>query len=66
MDISLDRAIEIMETEEKDTFVGSEDEWKAAVKVSYEAMKRFRDAYIARTSILPVLLPGEKREKEVS
>ncbi len=62
MDITLKRAIEIMEAEEEDTFVGGAEEWKAAVKVSYEALK-FRKAekesgYLDSDD----LLPGETEE----
>lgn len=56
--ITLERAIEIMECEEEeDTFM--EEEWKAAVKVSYEAMKRCKYLVEHTTRWAGVLLPGE-------
>ena len=61
MKITLGEAIEILEEEEEVTWVGSEEKWKAAVKIGYEAMKRIR----ASRNLLPFeieLLPGEKEE----
>jgi len=62
VDIKLERAIEIMEAEEEDTFVGGAEEWKAAVKVSYEAMKDIKSARAVGFLPKEHCLPGETPE----
>ena len=60
--MTLKEAIKILEKEEEDTWLGSEREWKAAVKLGIEAIKRCQ--YIAKHTDrwAAVLLPGETEE----
>ena len=57
-----ERAIEILEKEEEDTFLGSEKDWKDAVKLGYEGLKAIINARANNywTPIPP--LPGETKE----
>lgn len=59
MDIKLERAIEIMEPFAADTFEGPEEEWVAAVKLSYEALKFTQGWRESLPRSLYSLLPGE-------
>jgi len=38
--MKLEEAVEILEKEWEDTWMGSEAKWKKAVKLGYEALKR--------------------------
>lgn len=62
MKISIDEAIEIMEKEEEDTWMGDEEKWKAAVKLSYEALKREKHNRQYQPFLIFGLLPGETEE----
>ena len=57
--MNAETAIEILEKEEEDTFMGSEKEWKNAVKLGYEALKRELACRIRRPDLPWPLLPGE-------
>jgi len=60
--MKLDRAIEILEKEEEDTWMVSEREWKAAVKLGYEALKDIRKCRPPYYSKGTMLLPGETED----
>jgi len=57
--VKLERAIEILEKEEEDTFMGSEKEWKAAVKLGIEALKIIKGSRGVCSVIIAPPLPGE-------
>ena len=57
--MKIDRAIEIFETEEEDTFMGSETEWKSALKLGIEALKRLQEERKHMQTAFTGLLPGE-------
>ena len=61
--MKLEKAREILEKEEEDTFMGSEKDWKAAVKLGYGALERvidYKKAHICGMHYTP--LPGETEE----
>ncbi len=60
--MKLDRASEILEKEEEDTWLGSEKEWKAAVKIGYEAIKGIKAVRQLHPELSPFPLPGETEE----
>ena len=60
--MKIDRAIEILEKEEEDTWLGTEREWKAAVKLGYEALKREKANRDNPDFVMVGKLPGETEE----
>ena len=59
---TLDRVIEILQKEEEDTWMGSEREWKDAVKVAYEALKAIKEYRRLPFYSSLKLLPGETED----
>lgn len=62
MPITIDRAIKNLETESEDTFMGSEEEWKATILISKEGLKRLQDMRISPCTTADEILPGETEE----
>lgn len=62
MTITMDEAVEALEKEEEDTFMGSEKRWKGAVKLGYEALKHYRGRRALGMLGYDRLLPGETKE----
>jgi len=62
MDITIDEAIEILEKVEEDTWLGPERQWKAAVKLGYEALKGIKKVRKTFRPYVEALLPGEAEE----
>jgi len=60
--MTIDEAIEILEKEEEDTWMGPEDKWKSAVKMGYEAMKAWKNLRDNPGMSFDALLPGETKE----
>lgn len=60
--MNIDEAIEILEKEEEDTFIGSENDWKCAVKLGIEALKRIKELHSGGYMVREGLLPGETEE----
>jgi len=59
--MNIDEAIEVFERELEDTFIGSEEKWKRALKLGLEALKRVKWQRIPGGSIRENLLPGETK-----
>ncbi len=62
MGMTIDEAIEILEKEEEDTWLGPEDKWKSAVKMGYEALKAVSNYRLCGPLDLFKKLPGETKE----
>lgn len=60
--MNLERAKEILDKEYEDTFMGTEKEWKEAVRLGSEAMKRCQLARKETSFVGPALLPGETKD----
>jgi len=60
--MTLDKAIEILEKEQEDTFMGSERDWKDAVKLGIKALQRFQGLRAAGHYVGMPLLKGETEE----
>ena len=57
--MKLEKAIEILEKEEEDTFMGSEKVWKKAVSLGYAALRRIVDMRKSPCITADEILPGE-------
>lgn len=58
----IDKAIEILEKEHEDTFMGSEKDWKDAVKLGIQALKRVQLQHDPAGCITDRLLPSETED----
>ena len=61
--MKLEKVIEILEKEKEDTFMGSEEEWKAALGVAIEALLTIKNGRIAGQNPEWLLLPGETLDR---
>jgi len=62
--MNLEKAIEILEKEQEDTFMGSEKDWKQALKLGSEGLKRIKNGRIYLFALRHPKLPGETDSEE--
>ena len=60
--MKINEAIEVFERELEDTFIGSEEKWKRAIRLGIEALRRTQAAKVSLTCLCNQPLLSETKD----